>query len=173
MSTAKPERIKLTTPEHRASYVSLVKPRSQKGDDGQLTEPKYSMLIALKKDHPETKPFLIKLMAAIQLVSQQSHGVVGGIPKDKLKHYPIKDGKTMEGEQFDDFYVIRASSKVKPQTIDKAGNILCQHRTAVRLESKGRREVRRRWRCQGRLQCLPGCRRSRGRLRPPGWSLIC
>lgn len=120
----KAERIKLTTPEFRGSYVNLVKPRAQKQDDGTMSDPKYGLLIALKKDDPKTVPFLKQLMAAIQATSAAVHGVAGGIPKEKLKHYPIKDGKTMEGEQFEDFYVIRASSKSKPDCIDKTGRQL-------------------------------------------------
>ena len=124
MNDPKPQRIKLTTPEFRGSYVNLIKPRAQKNDDGTLGDPKYGMLIALPKDHPDTKPFLIQLMAAIQQASAQAHLVTGGIAKEKLKHYPIKDGKSIEGEQFENFYCIRVSSKNKPDAIDKTGRAL-------------------------------------------------
>lgn len=119
----KAARIKLTTPEFRGSYVTLHKPRAQKGDDGVMQEPKYSILIALKKTDPATVPFLKQLMDALAASSKAFHGGEG-VPKEKQKNYPIKDGKTMDGDQFNDYFCIRASSKVKPECIDKSGRLI-------------------------------------------------
>lgn len=112
--------IKLTTPEFRGSYVNLIEPRAVSDDPG--AEKKYSMLIVLSKTDPEAKAFVKKLEAAIQTASAEKHGKP--IPKERLKHYPIKDGDNDEKEDFHGHWLISASNKFKPGAIDLNGQKL-------------------------------------------------
>lgn len=120
MSDDKKNPLKIITPEFRGSYVALLEPRAvsqEKPDDK-----KYSILMVLKKDAPGTKDFIKRLEANIQVASQQKHGKP--IPKERLKHYPIKDGDHDENPDFAGHWLISASNKFKPGIINLQGEKL-------------------------------------------------
>lgn len=119
----KEKRVKITTPEFRGSFVNLVKARAMENDDGTEGEAKFGIMIVLPKDEPETDKFLKKLRALIQAASSEKHGGAG-LPENRLKHFPIRDGDDMEQENFHDHWCIRASTKFKPQAVDRKGNDL-------------------------------------------------
>lgn len=117
---------KLMTPVFRASYANLLKPKQRK-DAKPDDAPKYSVLIVLSKKLNTTKVFLAKLEKAMLAASLEKHGKP--IPKNKLKHWPIRDGDE-ENEDGDvdpnlaGCWCINASTKRKPQVVDKKGELL-------------------------------------------------
>ncbi len=117
----KTERIKLTTPEFRGSYVSLVKARRVDKDNEEEVA-KFGMVIVLDKDLKSTRIFVKKLKAAILEASAAVHGKA--LDESKMKHYPISDGDDSDNEDFHGHWLIRVSSRFKPQVIDKAGDDL-------------------------------------------------
>jgi hypothetical protein len=121
-TAAKPQRLKLTTPEFRGSYVHLVKPRAI--EEGQ--EPKYSMCVVLPKRAKETIAFIDKLKKAIDAATLAKFGKV--MPHATLKHFPIRDGDAMGKEGFADCWCITASNKYKPQVMDTRGEEVIEER---------------------------------------------
>ena len=117
---------KLMTPLFRASYAHLLKPKLRK-DAKEGDTPKYSVLIPIKKTSKEGKIFLAKLEKAMLAASLEKHGKA--IPKNKLKHWPIRDGdeENEDGEvdpNHAGHWCINASSRRKPQVINKKGDVL-------------------------------------------------
>jgi len=110
---------KLMTPEFRGSYCNLIKAKHRKnpkpGD-----EPKYSILIVIpKKKYPKWIASLEKNMLA---AGQEKFGKP--IPKNKLKHWPIRDGdeENEDGEVDENHagcWCISVSTRRKPNVIDK------------------------------------------------------
>lgn len=118
MAVDKPKPTKLITPVFRGSFVTLVKARSI--EEGQT--PKYSILAPLSKTNKEATAFIAKLRAEIARVVLAKFGKA--IPEKALKHFPIRDGDTMEQEGFAGHWCISASNKFKPGVVDGAGNKL-------------------------------------------------
>lgn len=114
----KPVKPTVKTPVFRGSFVNLIKARAMDED----SEPKFSMMIVLPKKAPETVKFLKQLEAAIAEASAAKHGKA--IPKEKLKHYPVRDGDSMEGDNFNGMWCIRASSRFRPNVVDTSGTDL-------------------------------------------------
>lgn len=119
---AKTERPTLKTPVFRGSFVTLVKPRAMENDDGSEGTPKYSIMIVLKKGTPETKKFINDFLAAAKAASAAAHGAA--IDHKKLKHFPVRDGDSMEGDNFKGHYCIRASTRFRPHAVSKDGDDL-------------------------------------------------
>lgn len=100
------KRLRGTTPEFRGNYVTLVKPRSP----GEGADPKYSIVMALPKDHP----FWRKLEAQIRLAAEAKFD--GKVPKN-LKS-PIRDGDEVEYGDFGGKLFVSFSSADRPETVD-------------------------------------------------------
>lgn len=98
----------IVSPKFRGSFVFIMKPR-QKDDDG---EPQYEMAIVLPKDDRETKDFIGKLEDAFEDAMTEKIGKI--IPFEKCKHYPIRDGDDMEGEEFHGCWVVGTKNKKQP-----------------------------------------------------------
>lgn len=118
------EKKNLITPECRGSYVNFIEPRKVTED----ADPAYSVLIPLKKDSKATEAFMKRLLRAVDDAVTEKFGKK--IAHSKLRHFPIKDGDKETDEDGNvnphhaGCYLIRASSKFKPQVIDKNGNTL-------------------------------------------------
>ncbi len=112
-------RIFLKTPLFRGSFVNLAKPRKRDEDSD---KEQYSIMICLPKKEQSTKAFMLELEKAIQQVSAEAHGKA--IPKERLKHYPVKNGDDFENEDFHGFWCINAASNFKPSCIDVNGDEL-------------------------------------------------
>lgn len=129
-----PDKMFVKTPVFRGSFVSLVEPRSMKGDDGNETEPKYGLMIPLPRGDKKTKLFIAELEKAIIKAYTDKNGKCPTVKgkdgkirpnKDKLKHYPIRKGESVGEEgNFDGMWCIRATTKFKPHFIDKTGEKL-------------------------------------------------
>lgn len=117
---AKPQRETLKSPLFRGSFVYLAKPRTQDRDDGTESE-KYQMTLVLPKGKKSTKEFIGNLEKLLLKTAKEKHG---DVPKNKLKHWPIKDGDNHDNEQFAGHWLIQASSNFKPSVIDTNGDEL-------------------------------------------------
>ncbi len=109
------EKRSLKTPMFRGSFVNLHKPRKR---DEASDKEQYSIMIVLPKAKPSTKDFIAKLQKMITEASAEKHGAPG-LPKNKLKHYPIKDGDDMDHEQFHGHWCINAASNFKVHCVDE------------------------------------------------------
>lgn len=103
---------KLVTPEFRGSFVHILTPHAPKAAPGEKqSDPRYQITAPIKKNDP----FMKKLEA---LIEETAKGKWGKIPP-KMKS-PIKDGDDDERPEFVGHYTIQASSKNKPDIVDKS-----------------------------------------------------
>ena len=114
----------LITPMFRGSYCNLITPRvpGKKGAAQEGKDPKYSILIVLPKDDPDTDKFLKRLRVAIDEATTEKFGKP--VAHQKLKHFPIRDGDADDNEDFAGHWLIPASSKFKPGALDSKGQKL-------------------------------------------------
>ncbi len=99
----------IVSPEFRGSFVHVLKPRRRDDGDG---DPTYEMTIVLPKADRETTDFIANLEERFEIVMKDVIGKV--IPFEKCKHYPIRDGDDMDGDEFKGCWVISTKNKRKP-----------------------------------------------------------
>lgn len=110
------------TPTFRGSYVSIIKPRVQKGDDGNDKKPQYSLCIVLPKNDATTKAFIPKLKV---LINEAYKAKFGKPINEAHPKYPIKNGDAVGDDgNFKGMWFIRTASNFKPDAVDKDGNKL-------------------------------------------------
>jgi hypothetical protein len=110
------------TPTFRGSYVALIKPKVQKGDDGQDKKPQYSMLACFPKNDPTTKAFLPKLKA---LINEAYKAKFGKPINEAHPKYPIKNGDAIGDDgAHKGQWCLNLASNFKPDAVDKDGNKL-------------------------------------------------
>lgn len=115
------ERKTIKTPMFRGSFVHLITPVEEKRDDGTESR-KYKMFIPLKKTDASTKAFIAGILALVKEASAEKHGTA--LTPKQLKNFPIKDGDTMENDQFHGHWCLNVSANFKPSVCDMHGDEL-------------------------------------------------
>lgn len=114
----KQQRPKTMTPQFRASYAFVFRPRP--AEDGK--KPKYGICMLFPKKDPKVRDFLQKLKAQCKKIADEKFP--NGIPK-KVNWWPLRDGDTeRDGEEFKGMYFLNASSNRRPGVVDKDANPL-------------------------------------------------
>ncbi len=107
--------MKVLTGEVRLSYVNVITPRAQQGQ-----EPKYSVTLLIPKSDLATKA---DIDASIQAAAQEAVGKVWGGVRPPQPRIPIWDGDGVRqsgvpfGDECKGHWVITASSKMKPSVV--------------------------------------------------------
>jgi Protein of unknown function (DUF2815) len=114
----------LTSPEVRGFYVHIAKPVIVNKETGKT---QYQITIALPKRDKVAMRFKENLEKLMQEASSRVHGGTG-VPKQRLKHYPIIDGDNQtsekENEAFHDHWIVRCKGNFRPSIVDKKSNEL-------------------------------------------------
>lgn len=112
MADANAQPTKVITGEVRLSFVHALEPDSFEGQD-----PKYSVMILIRKDDKET---LGKVKRAIEAAVENGIRSKWGGKRPKSLRMPLRDGDDeMDGEEFEGTYFMRVSSKNRPGIIDR------------------------------------------------------
>jgi hypothetical protein len=100
------DELKVITPKFRASFAKVFKPEAF--EEGQ--DPVYSITMLFPKDTD-----IHKLKAAARAARENKWG---NKPPKKLEN-PFKDGNDYDYDGYKDMIAIRASTKYKPEVVDK------------------------------------------------------
>lgn len=108
---------RLISPKGRCSYPHLFKPTAFQGEG----EPKFSVSLLLDKKTAASKDFVAKLKAAQDSALADLYGKK--LPQN-LERWGVQDGDDLDDESLSGQWVIKASSKNKPATIDADGTAI-------------------------------------------------
>lgn len=112
-----PNPTRFVTGELRLSYINVFTPRASEDEDGNKSEPKYSLCGIFSKSDKAT---LAKFNAAIEAVKADPAAIAewGGKVPLNLKT-PLRDGdEEREGEEYKGNFFFNCSSKQKPGVVD-------------------------------------------------------
>ena len=117
----KPAKIQLVSPVGIGHFVQCVTARAIE-EGGKAY---FSILLALKKGHPQVEEFMKRLRGAIAQAARAKWGK--DIPAAQLKHYPITDGddaKHADRPELHGRWLLSIKNGFKPHCVDRNGNDL-------------------------------------------------